>query len=199
MIRFLVPFSLFLTSCSLHLSSGLIDPGLGARRIFKETPKGLSAFHTSIQAESSKELGEFIVSIGAGPSVTTPLDGRSPMYGGEISNRVQWRAHQYFQPYIYHAHGLHYHDSKWYEELRQNPVEAAGSSSRYEFSTRVGAGVAIAATDSLTLTVDYSWMHFSSGQSVLGDNFRQFFHLPKADTNDGFEAGAIFIGVQYRW
>lgn len=195
MSKLLLP--LLLTSCSsLHVSTGLIDPAFGGK--LKHDAKNLSAFHTSIQMEQYVyKHDNFQVTAGIGPSVSTPLDGRSSMYGIEVSNRLVWSPGRLFQPFLYHAHGIQYHDTKWLRGRYTAPVEYSGSDTQYEFSTRFGAGIACHPTENLSIDVSWQWVHFSNGRSMLGDATRQFFHLPKAKTNDGFESGALFIGVQY--
>ena len=196
-MRFLL--LLLLTSCSsVHVSTGYIDPMFGGK--IKPDARNLSALHTSIQAESVLlETENFRIDVGVGPSITTPLEDYSPLYGAEISNRLTYKATETVRPYFFHAHGIQYHDSLWYQETAINPVEAIGSDVRYAFSTRIGAGIAYQATENFTIDLSYQWVHFSSGKSMFGDKTRQFFGLPKAKTNNGFEGGAVFLGVSYEW
>jgi opacity protein-like surface antigen len=190
--------TLFLFSCSIHSSVGLIDSAFGGK--FKTDVHKLSVFYTSIQMETTPyENDSVAVSIGAGPSITVPFGGRSPLYGAEISNRITFKNQAGVSPYLFHAHGIQYHDSPWYWETHVNPVEPHGSDVRYEFSTRLGAGIAYQVTEKLTVDISYQWVHFSNGEHMFGDKTRQLFHLPKAKVNEGFESGALFIGVQYEF
>lgn len=178
-----------LSACSsprVHVQTGLIDPGFGATDVFRSTTEPLSAVHTSIQLEGRVENEHIAVTLGAGPSITTPIDGRSSLFGAEVSNRIQWKATRYIQPYFYHAHGVHYHDGHW-----------QGSDVRYEFSTRFSLGLAFPVSERAEFTVDYGWMHFSNGMTFHGDKTRQLFGLPKATENLGFEAGAVFVGFNF--
>lgn len=184
-----------LTSCTFvpraTIGSGYIDWNLGVSDQIntKGHPYPVRGFDTSARLEADvAKVGPFIIDLGVGSHIVTTDDYRGDLYGVVASNRIRWKAADWFEPYLLQLHSADYFEHTW-----------ATEGVHYGFTTQFGAGVRFASLpiEGLSMSVDWRWWHNSWGKSFYGDWFRKALDLRKEGPNVGFESGGIFVELSY--
>jgi len=178
-------FILFLSSCSaVQIEGGFASPELGGQSFIKDTENlhhlhgGMGAVH----AIKEFDIGPVGVDIGLGPMFWGSHQGT--VYGGEGMARIRFKVSDFFQPYIVGTAGMGF-ASGW-----------EGSDVDYSYTSGLGFGGLLKVKEGVSLTADWRWSHHSNGMTFLSDSWRDFIGQTKATRNDGYQNGAVFVGIQ---
>ena len=173
-----------MVSCAPYrvlLETGLSDPLFGTSHLKDEN--SLQAAHLSARIEgTTMENAHIAIDMGLGPEF---LSGWA--LGITHLTRIRYKMHPRFHPYLVSTNGVLYTEG-W-----------PGSDVSYTFTTAFGAGAQFNLRPELSLTLDYRVFHHSNGMTFHGDRFRQLFGLSKPSKNEGYQSGALFLGVLYEF
>ncbi len=187
LLFFTVLFGLGCAQPRIALETGVSHPALGLRHEIRNTNDlhTLEAFHGALRVETTLIDGEYAaLDGGIGPSVLTE-PGEGWAIGGEVALRGRFKASRLIHPYVITTIGAAYAEG-W-----------SGSDVNYTFSNSLGAGLQFNVKDGVALTVDYRWFHHSNGKSFYSDESRSALGLKSTKKNEGYQNGAIFVGLVY--
>lgn len=197
-MKFLLPFVLLVaTGCTFvpraTVEYGVINGGWDTALTDGvapgDTPTDMNGMQGAIRLEADIiEYGPFVVDVGIGPHVFGSHDYDGVVYGAEISSRIRVKATEWLEPYFIHVHGADRFEHAW------APQEV-----KYGFTTQLGLGARIIASEKWSFNIDYRWWHSSWGEEFHGSDFRSSLGLKEKGPNFGFEGGAIFIGASYEF
>ena len=154
-----------------------------------DMPSDMNGVEGAIRIEADViEYGPFVVDVGIGPHVFGSYNRDGLVYGAEISSRIRIKATDWLEPYFIQVHGADRFEHAW------EPQEV-----KYGFTTQLGLGARIIASERWSFNVDYRWWHSSWGEEFHGSDFRDLFGLEEKGPNFGFECGEIFVGASYEF